>query len=203
MVKKQSSFNYKVKFSKKSLIVVLIIILILGLIYFSKRFLTVATVNGESISRLTVIKKLEAQGGKKTLESIVTEILIRQEAEKRKVNVSQKDLDSEMKKIEASVTSQGSTLEQALQNQGMTKNDLKEQIKIQLMLQKIIGDNVKVSDKEINDFITSTKDQQGTDQEIPREQVAAQIKQEKLQQKIQSYLAELKSKAKITYLVNY
>lgn len=203
MVKKQESFNYEIRFSKKLLIVILVLVLVLGLVYFSRRYLIAATVNGKSISRLDVLKKLEKQGGKKILETMITQALIQQEAEKRKITVSQKDIDAEMKKIEANVSSQGSTLDQALQNQGMTKNDLTEEIKIQLMLQKMTGNDIKVSDKEIDDFISANKNQQGFDKEIPKEQAVAQLKQQKLQQKIQSFVTDLKAKAKIIYFVKY
>ncbi|MEK7633806.1 MAG: SurA N-terminal domain-containing protein [Patescibacteria group bacterium] len=203
MVKKQDSFNYEIKFSKKLLIVVFVLVLVLGLVYFLRRYLIAATVNGKSVSRLAVLKKLEKQGGKKILETMITEAIIQQEAEKRKIVISQKDVDAEMKKIEANVTSQGSTLDQALQNQGMTKNDLTKEIKIQLMLQKMAGNDIKISDKEIDDFISANKNQQGFDREIPREQAVSQLKQQKSQQKIQSFLSDLKTKAKITYFVNY
>lgn len=203
MTKKQNSFNYEIKVSKKVLILALILILALGLFYFSKKFFLAATVNGKSISRLAVLKKLEKQGGKKILETMITQVLIQQEAEKRKIIVSQKDVDAEMKKIEANVSSQGSTLDQALQNQGMTKSDLTEEIKIQLMLQKMAGNDIKISDKEIEDFISTNKNQQGFDKEIPRDQAATQLKQQKLQQKIQTFVTDLKAKAKIIYFVNY
>ncbi|KKP59665.1 MAG: Parvulin-like protein peptidyl-prolyl isomerase [Candidatus Roizmanbacteria bacterium GW2011_GWA2_34_18] len=201
--KKIESPEYKVTVSKKTFILTIVIILVLVLLFFSKKIFIAATVNGKSISRLAIIKKLEKQGGKKTLETMITGALIRQEAEKRKITVSQKDIDAEMKKIEANVTSQGTTLDQALQNQGMTKNDLIEEIKIQLMLQQMAGDNVKMSNKEIDDFISANKNQQGFDKEIPREQAVAQLKQQKSQQKIQTFLTDLKAKAKINYFVNY
>lgn len=203
MAKKQNSFDYKITVSKKALVLVFVLILALGLFYFSKKFFTAATVNGKSISRLTVLKKLEKQGGKKILETMIAQALIRQEAEKRKIIVSQKDIDTEMKKIEANVSSQGTTLDQALKNQGMKRSDLIEEIRIQLSLQKMAGGNIKITDKEIDDFISANKNRQGFDQAIPREQAAAQLKQQKLQQKVQGFLAELKAKAKINYFVKY
>jgi len=203
MVKKQDSFDYKITVSKKALVLVFILLFALVLFYFSKKFFIAATVNGKSISRLAILKKLEKQGGKKILEAMITQVLIRQEAEKRKITVSQKDIDGEMKKIEANVISQGITLDQALQNQGMKKSDLVEEIRVQLMLQKMAGNDIKVTDKEIDDFISANKNQQGFDKEIPKEQAAAQLKQQKSQQKIQSFVSDLKAKAKINYFVNY
>lgn len=204
MAKKQDSFSYEIKFPKKFLAIIFVLLIILSLVYVSKRFLIVATVNGKPINRLSVLSKLEKQGGKKILETMITESLIKQEGEKRKITVSQKEIEAEMKKIEANVTSQGSTLDQALQNQGMTKSDLIDEIKIQLMLQKMAGSDIKITDKEIDDFIAASKNQQGFNgQEIPRNQAAAQLKQQKLQQEIQAFLSDLKAKAKITYFVNY
>ncbi len=77
MTKKQDSFNYKIIVSKKALILVFVLILTLGLFYFSKKFFAAATVNGKSISRLAVLKKLEKQGGKKILEMMITQVFIR------------------------------------------------------------------------------------------------------------------------------
>ncbi|MBI5122391.1 SurA N-terminal domain-containing protein [Candidatus Roizmanbacteria bacterium] len=190
---------------KKIFLFGLIALLVLGLIYFSAKFFLVASVNGQLINRLTIIKELEKQGGKKTLDVVILETLINQEAKKRKVIVSQKDIDAEIQKIEANVTAQGSTLDQLLQQQGMKKSDLTEEVKIQLLVSKMVGENINVTDKEIDDFIESQKKQPSSnpDQEFPREQVKQQIKQQKLQKKIQAFVADLKDKAKINYFIKY
>lgn len=193
----------EIKFSKKYLIVVLAIIILAGLVLYSRKFLVAATVNGKPIDRLSVLKKLEKQGGKKIVDSMITISLIRQEAEKRKINISQKEIDGELKKIEANVSSQGSSLDQALQNQGMTRNDLLEEIKTQMMLQKMVGNNINITDKEIKDFTDANKGQQGFSPEMPKEQIVSQLKQQKMQQKIQGFITDLKAKAKINYLIDY
>ena len=197
MAKKQGSFNYEIKLPKKLLTIVAVLVILLVFVYFSKRFFIAATVNGKPVSRLTVLRKLEKQGGKKILETMITQALIQQESEKRKIIISQKEVDGEIKKIEVNITSQGSTLDQALKNHVMKKSDLVEEIKIQLALQKMAGNNIKVSDKEVDDYINAQK------QELPREQVRVQLKQQKLQQKIQSFVTDLKAKAKINYFVKY
>lgn len=203
MSKIKADPNFELKFSKKYLAIILAVALLAGLVFYSRKFLIVATVNGKSIDRLSVLKKLEKQGGKKILDSMITVSLIRQEAKKRKIDVNQKEIDGEMEKIEKSVTSQGSTLEQALQNQGMTKDDLLEEIRTQVMLQKMVGDDMKITDKEIDDFINANKNQQGFNPETPRGQIADQLKQQKIQKKIQSLVTDLKTKAKIVYFTNY
>ena len=204
-VKKDITSNLIVRPPKKVFLLGLIFLLVLGFIYFSVRFLLVASVNGQLIDRLTIIKKLEKQGGEKTLDVIILKMLINQEAKKRKVTVSQEDIDAEIQKIETNVTAQGSTLNQLLQQQGMKKSDLTEEVKIQLLVSKMVGDNINVTDKEVDDYIDSQKIQisPNPDQEFPREQIKQQVKQQKLQQKIQTFVAGLKDKAKINYFIKY
>ncbi|MFH0979839.1 MAG: SurA N-terminal domain-containing protein, partial [Candidatus Roizmanbacteria bacterium] len=165
----------------------------------------VASVNGQLISRLSVIKDLEKQGGQKTLDVIILKALVTQEAKKKKIVISQKDVDTEIKKIEANIVSQGLTLDQLLEQQGMTKNSLNEEIKVQLSLNKLVGSDIKVSDKEIDDYLSLQNDQSSLSptESLTREQVSEQLKQQKLQEKIQTYLTDLKAKAKINYFVKY
>jgi len=204
-VKKNVTASLIIKKPKKIFVFGLVVLLVLGLIYFSAKFFLVASVNGELIGRMSVVKELEKQSGKKTLDVIILKTLISQEAKKRKVIISQKDIDAEIQKIEANITAQGSTLDQLLQQQGMKKSDLTKEVKIQLLVSKMAGENVTVTDKEIDDFIDSQKNQPSAnpDQQISRDQVKLQLKQQKLQQKIQTFVAGLKDKAKINYFIEY
>ncbi len=182
-----------------------IIVLILALAYLFKGLLIAAVVNGRPIYRPVVISELEKQGGKQTLDSLITQDLIVQEAARKNITVSQKEIDDQLKTIESNISGQGLTLDQALQQQGMTKNDLINQIKLQLMLQKLVGDNVTVTDKEIEDYIAANKNQLPAEAspEAQKEQVSQQLKNQKEQQKIQDFITKLRSDAKISYFVNY
>lgn len=208
VVKRNITPNLLVRQPKKILLPGLIFILVLGVIYLLVRFFLVASVNGQLVSRLTIIKEMEKQGGKKTLDVVILRMLINEEAKKRKVTVSQKDIDLEIHKIEANVITQGSTLDQLLQQQGMTKNDLTNEIKLQLQVTKMVGNKVLVTDKEIDDYLAAQKEQSSSSSvqsapELTRDQVKVAIKQQKLQAEIQTFVADLKAKAKIKYFINY
>lgn len=208
-VKKNIAPNLMIRPPKRIFLYSFIFLLVLGLIYFSVKFFLVASVNGQLINRLTIIRELERQGGKNTLESIILKTLVNQEAKKRKVTISQKDIDAEIQKIETNITAQGGTLDQALQQQGMKKSDLAGEIRIQLLVTKMAGGNVSVTDKEIDDYLAGQKDQsssdlaQSTAPELTRDQAKVAITQQKLQAKIQTFVADLKAKAKINYFINY
>ena len=206
MEEKSSKVN--VKLPGKKLAYVLVVIIIAGLIYFGGKTFFAASVNGRLISRFSVISELEKQGGKKTLDTIILKTLIDQEAKKRKIVISTKDLDAEVSKIESNISSQGATLESLLQQQGMTKKDLVDEIKLQLLVTKMIDDKVSVTESEIDEYLAGQKEQSSLGlsqitQELTRDQAKEAIKQQKIQAKIQSFVVDLKSKAKINYFIKY
>lgn len=194
--------------SKKNKEIILIItstILVIALLILSRSLFIAATVNGEPINRLVIVKQLEKQAGAKTLENLITKKLILQEMKKSSIVISQNDIDNEIKKITSNLVTQGTTLDQALAAQGMTKDQLNEEISIQLFIQKVIASNVKISDKEISDFITTNKAQfpEGTTEDQMKQQAVQQLTQQKQQQLTQGYIKSLQDKAKVIRFVQY
>lgn len=189
------------------IVAVAVIFILVALALYYKNVFVAATVNGQPITRIAVVKQLEAQNGKQTLDALVTQTLILQEAKKRNVNISQQDIDAELAKISKNVEAQGSTLDQALTAQGMTKNQLIEQIRIQLALDKMVGDNFKASQSEIDDFVKQSQEQLPEGSTTTAAELAAeaknQIAQEKKQQAMQELIAKLQKEAKINTFVNY
>jgi len=205
---KKKTLKPRFSFPKRYLLFVLVILAIGGVVYFGFRLFFAASVNGRLISRFSVIKSLEKQGGKTTLDTIILKTLINQEAKKRKVDVTEKELDAELVKIESNVTSQGTTLEALLLQQGMTKKDLANEIKLQLLVTKMVSDKVSVTEKEIDEYLASQNEQSSSDldqstPEITRDQAKEAIKQQKTQEEIQNLVADLKAKAKINYFIKY
>jgi len=181
-----------------------IVVIAAVLIFLLKNIFIAALVNGQPITRLSIISALEKQSGKTTLDGLITKKIILQEAQKRKVSVAQSDIDAEIKKITASLQTQGLTLDQALAYQGMTKSDLNNELKVQVALNKMIG-TVTVTEKEINDFITENSSQmtpEMTETQF-REQAIQTLKQQKLQAKTQDFIKNLQDKAKIIRFVSY
>ncbi|MCL6096657.1 MAG: SurA N-terminal domain-containing protein [Patescibacteria group bacterium] len=191
--------------SNKKIIIGIAAVIIAGILYFEKGLFIAATVNGEPVSRLSVIQSLEKQNGKTALESTITKMLIEQEAKKKNIVVSQSEIDTQLKQIEGSIAQQGQKLDDVLASQGMTRSDLIEQIKLQKMLEKLAGNNITVTDKEIEAFIESNKSSfsQDATQDAMKQEAKQQLTQQKLNDKYQALIADLQKNAKITYFVNY
>ncbi|MBI4089631.1 MAG: SurA N-terminal domain-containing protein [Candidatus Levybacteria bacterium] len=193
------------KLKKPKFFIPLIVIVLAVIAFFLKGLFIAALVNGQPITRLTLIAELEKQGGKQALTALVNQSLILQEAKKKNVSVSQKELDAATKQIEDSLKKQGQSLDAALAIQGFTKEDFLMQIKLKTLVEKLLVSEIKVTDKEVTDYIEKNKSTFPTnlkEDEIKRE-VKQQLEQQKLATKSQEWIANLNKNAKINYFVNY
>lgn len=201
----KNDINLKFKRPKPIVIKIGIVALILIGLFFAKGFFIAATVNGSPISRWSVIKELEKQGGKQAIEAIIDQKIIKAELDKQKIAVTTEEVDGEIKKIEEQVAAQGGTLDMALQQQGMTKEKLVEQITVQKRVEKLLGDKIVVTEEEIDKYIEASKVTPPKDmtKEDFRKQISEQLKKQKLQQEGQQWVTNLTASAKIKYYGNY
>ncbi len=191
---------------KRNIIAVLVIALIIGLFLFTRKIFVAATVNGQPIPRFSVISELEKQGGSQVLESIITKTLVAQEAKKQKIVISQSEIDEQIATFEEQVKAQGQTLDSVLELQGMTRQNLIDQIKLQKYVEKMSGsESVTVAKEEIDEYIktNTATPTPGQSQEDFRKNIEDQLLSQKQSEKIQTFLTDLKSKAKIDYLIEY
>lgn len=185
--------------------ITLIVIIVAGLSFYFRGLFVAAVVNGEPITRLSLISQMEKKDGKQMLSTLVTQTLISQEAKKRKIDVSQQEIDADIKKIEAGLTSQGQTLDQAMLAQGITREDLIKDIKIQKLVEKMFAKDIKVADSEVTDYIDKNQSSIPTNltPDDVKKQVRQQLEQQKLSTVFQTWLDSAQKNAKIQYLVNY
>lgn len=191
--------------SRRQALTALVIIAAITLLYYFRGLFVAATVNGQPISRLTVIGELEKRQGREALDSLVTETLILQETTKQKVTVPQADIDTELTSFEERLKASGQDLNLFLASSGWTKEDLAKQIKIQKLVEKVLGDKISVTDEEINKYIGDNKDlfPEGAKGDELKAQARAALRQQKLGEEFQKWLTDLKAKAVINYFVNY
>lgn len=139
--------------------VVLTILLVIVLIkppFSAKKVEAVATVNGVEITKDQLFKELAAQGGEQVLAQMINEELVKQEAQKQNINITSADIDKE---IQTYVTQYGSeeAFNQALQQAGMTKDDLRKRVEMNQKLTKLLESQIKVTDEQIKQAYDANK----------------------------------------------
>jgi len=204
MKKKKCKFDFKkckkLKkcFDKKWKIIVVVLGVIGLLFYFKGKFIT-AWVNNKPIFRANYVKELEIQAGQQILDTLITKSLIFQEAKKLKIKVTNEEVEKELKTVEEIAEQQGLTLEELIEFQGITKKQLVEEIKLQKMIEKIVGKEVQVSDDEVNEYITENEEilPESLSSEELKETVSNQLKQQKLTEKVREWISRLQQEAKV------
>jgi foldase protein PrsA len=203
---KKTRKSRKVAISGKNLKLLIILAIIAGVLYLMRSLFVVAIVNGRPITRWEVIKELEKQGGAQTLESLTTQILVRQEADKRGVVLEQSEVDSQIKKIEESVTAQGQSLDDALASQNLSRKDFVNQVELQLLVQKMLADKMNITDEQIDSYIKENKDymiSEDPDSDEAREEARQALTQQQMSILLEPLLSEIEGSAKITKFINY
>jgi len=194
----------KINLVPVAVLLVAAFVLVAGFLFLRKN-LIVASVNGQPLTRFEVIKLLEKQSGKQIVDSLVSKILVQQEAGRQKIVIADKEISEEIAKIEKQLKGQGSDLDSVLSMQGMTRAELEEQIRLRLVLERLMADKTKVTEKEVTDYIEANRAnfpetlKEAELKKTVREQLAGQ----KLSTEAQKLLEKLKEGAKIKYYLTY
>ena len=172
--------------------------------YFIKSLIA-ATVNGKPIWRAKIVKQLEAYQGASLLDSMIEQELIKQEAKEKGKNVTEQEIADQIKQVEESMGSQGTTLDEALKAQNMTRADLEENFKMNILIEKLLSDRINVTDQEIQTYIDANKDSfgEGADIEQIKTLVKQQLQQQKMSEEFQKLVDELRQKADINVVAKY
>ena len=193
------------KMDKRTTIIVLVAVAIIGIFLTCRSLFIAATVNGTPISRLSVIKELEKASGQQALDVLITQKLIETEVNKAGITVSQADVDAEIEMIEKQITAQGSTLKEALAQQNVAEDDFRTEILRQKKIEKLLADKLTVTDEEVTQYIglSKTATPAGMSEDDFKNQIREQLKNQKFNKEAEKWITALKAQASISYYVDY
>lgn len=180
----------------------IIVLLVALAFWFLRDQVIVAMVNGKPITRFQVISELEKQGASQILDSLVTMELVNQAINKADVGVDNQEITDQMTEIEASLAAQDQNLDDILAMQNLTREDIEKDIKLNLQVDKILADKIQVTEEEVMEYFETNKEFLGEDANYGemKEDIEAQVIQEKRSAAQQEWLETLRSEANIRYL---
>ena len=87
----------------------------------------------------------------------------------------------------------------------MTRNQLREEIKVQLMMQALVSQKTKVTDKEIAEFLETNKEQlpEGMNEDQLKKLAKEQLVQQKVSTEAQNVISELQKNSRTIYFIKY
>lgn len=116
----------------------------------------VASVNGVAITRNELYGAMLALGGAQTLDNLIQEELIGQEAKKQGIVISDQDVEAEIARIKKQFPSEAD-FQAALQQNSLTLEELKNQTPTQLRIRRILEPRVKVTDDEVKQYFEANQ----------------------------------------------
>ncbi len=126
---------------------------------------SVATVNGQSISRQTFDKKLEASPtARGVLQQLVLQTLLDQYGQRHGIKITKAQIAAREAEIAANYPP-GSFQRQLAAN-GLTEHDLHQIIRQQLIIDAAVGKNVQISESQIAAFFNKNHAQFDTPEQI-------------------------------------
>ncbi|MFF2855936.1 MULTISPECIES: peptidyl-prolyl cis-trans isomerase [unclassified Peribacillus] len=112
---------------------------------------TAAKVGSKDISRDAWINELEKRYGEDVLEEMVDKEVVKQAAEKYKVEISDEELDRELKMMKTMYGTAG-------QNLNKSNEQLRQEIQSSLLLEKLLTKDVSVSETAMRNHYDNNKD---------------------------------------------
>lgn len=189
--------SYKNFRSSKKIYLVLIIAGLVLLVMYKKSWFVAATVNGSPVSNLELQMRLNKQFRTQTLTQMINEKIILSEAAKNNATASEAEVNKKIAEIETSVGG-AQSLDAMIAQQGQTRESIRQQIKLQLSIEKLYANTATVSAEEVTAFLEQNKDQlRATDSAGQQKEAYDAIKNQKLTQTFSQKFQELKTKAKI------
>ncbi len=118
----------------------------------------VATVGEVEISQSELNDILVERYGAETLNSLISEKLVELEIEKNNIEITDEEIDKEVEAIEEQYGGKEG-LDAALEQSNMTLDKLKEEIVNKISLEKLLADDLEVTDEEITAYYEENKEQ--------------------------------------------
>ncbi|MGB4289101.1 MAG: peptidylprolyl isomerase [Tepidanaerobacteraceae bacterium] len=125
----------------------------------------VARVNNEKITKDELYEYLVKENGDAALNTLVANKIIELEAKKQNVEVTDDDLDKEIDKI-AEQYGGRETFEQFLEMYGTPLDDIKETLRTNITVEKLLGAEVKIEEDEMKSYFEINKENFGEKEQV-------------------------------------
>lgn len=116
----------------------------------------VASVGEENITKEELYQSLVEQNGIEALEVLITEKIVELEVKKENIEVTEEDIEKEMKKI-IDYYGGENAFNQVLENVGYTNDDMRKNIKSKIEIEKIIEPSLTVTEDEMQQYFNDNK----------------------------------------------
>lgn len=181
----------------KNFYVALAAAVIVLLVIYKKEWFVAAMVNGSPLTNFELQSRLNQQFRSQTLNQLINEKIIFNEAGKFNISVLPSEIDAKLAEIESSIGGK-EALDAMLAQQGQTRDSVRQQLRLQITIEKLYAKEATVSAEEVNKFVEDNKEQlRATDSAAQTKEAEELLRNQKLSQIFSQKFQELRTRAKI------
>lgn len=192
------------RFSNLTYLLALLLIVIGVLLFKNKDLVVAAMVDGKPIFSWQLNSILVKQYGKQTLDNLITEQLIKDQITAKKIDISQKEIDTRINEFKQTL-GPSANLNDFLTQRGITEQAFREQVRMQIGLEKLLAEKTKVSSKEIDDYVeknlANLEAQGATDAAAQKKAAQEEIKRQKLNTEFEKWYTDIRKMAKVSIFI--
>lgn len=137
--------------------IIIAAIIIVAMISSSAKNETVATVDGNKITKQNLYDALVKENGPATVDALIADKIVELESKKANIKVTDEEIQKELDTLYAQYGGEDALKEQ-LQASGTSIDAIKEDIVNYLETRKLIEPTIKITDEEINAYFEQNKD---------------------------------------------
>ncbi|WKA54290.1 peptidylprolyl isomerase [Planococcus shixiaomingii] len=137
----------------------------------------IASVNNSDIDKEALYERMLASSGAATLDLMIADEIVKQEAEKAEIEVTPKEIDAEMKKYEEQFGG-AEALQSILEKSGVTVDQLESEMETYLLIEKLIGPDVEITDEQIKAYFEENKESFAQPEQVEASHILVASKEE-------------------------
>lgn len=177
--KKERRKRLKIAYDIAIIVALAVLVTILSLRYVKPDSEVVATVNGETITKDELYQAMLTEGGRQVLDRLITNLLILQEGKRRDITVTDEEIDARIQNlINANFYGMADSFYQALEQYGLTEESLKKDIKTELILRKIAGEQISISDEEARAYFKENQQNYNIPEQVEARHILVDTREE-------------------------
>lgn len=134
----------------------------------------VAKVDGEKILQTELDDTLREQYGTEVLDTLITNKIVELEAKKEGVSVSEDTIQGEYEELAESYGGEES-LQAALEENGLTEQSVKDNIRMYQLTKNVIATTVDISDEEVAQYFEDNKGSYGQKEEVVASHILLEV----------------------------
>lgn len=139
----------------------------------------VAKVGDMTVTKSELYDELIKQNGAQILDILIADKIMHSEVEKQNISVTDEEIETGLEEMRDFYGSE-EALNTELTNYGLTLDDVKDNIKSNLQIERLLAPYVEISDEEIADFYEENKASFGQEEQVKASHILVATEEEAL-----------------------